>query len=134
MVDKFRSTCRSHNVIRCACELVGEVARQENRCLANSKIGWPLLGFIHAAYQRGIFVGRKVGVESGAKFRIHVTVTANAALYQKLPFPHYLLAIEPDIEIPTDTVDVRFRSPICAGVLSIRMAESDMYPGKFFVL
>ena len=105
MVDKFRSTCRSHNVIRCACELVGEVARQENRCLANSKIGWPLLGFIHAAYQRRIFVGRKVGVESGAKFRIHVMISA--ALYQKLSFAHYLLAIEPDIEIATDTIDVR---------------------------
>jgi hypothetical protein len=35
-------------------------------------------------------------------------VTITAGLEQKLPFPHYLLAIEPDIEIATNTVDVRF--------------------------
>ena len=57
-----------------------------------------------------------------------------AALYQELPVPHYLLAIEPDIEIAANTVDVRFGSPIRAGMLSIRMTKGDMDAGNFFVL
>ena len=106
MFDKFRSARRSYNLVSRACDLVGELARQENRCLANSKIRRPFFGFIHAARQRCIFLGRKVGVESGAKLWIHVTITAG--LEQKLSFPHYLLSVEPDIEIATNTVDVRF--------------------------
>jgi len=35
-------------------------------------------------------------------------VTITAELYQKLPFPHYLLAVEPDVEIAADAVDMRF--------------------------
>jgi len=35
-------------------------------------------------------------------------VTVTAALYQKLPVTHHLSAIKPDIEIATNTVDVRF--------------------------
>ena len=132
MPDKFRRARRGYNLIRCARDVIRELACQKNRCLTNPEIRRPFLGFIYAARQPGIFFGRKVGVKSGAKFRIHVTVTA--ALYQELPFPHHLLAIKPDIEIATNTVDMRFRSPICAGVLSIRMAESDVDPGKFFVL
>ena len=38
--------------------------------------------------------------------RIHVMISA--ALYQKLSFAHYLLAIEPNIKIAADTVDVCF--------------------------
>ena len=106
MFDKFRGARRCYNLIRGAGHLVGELARQENRCLGNPEIRRPFLGFIYASHQSGIFLGRKVGVESGAKLRIHVTITAG--LEQKLPFPHYLLAIEPDIEIATNTVDVRF--------------------------
>ena len=132
MVDKFRSICRSHNVIRCACELVGEVARQENRCLANPEIRRPFLGFIHAARQRGIFLRRKVGVESGAKIRIHGAIAA--ALYQKLPFPHYLLAVEPDVEIAADAVDVRFGNPVCARVFGVRMTKCNVDSGNLFVL
>ena len=106
MPDKFRRQRRGHNLIRGARHFVRELGRHENRCLGNPEIRRPFLGFIYAAHQRSIFFRRKVGIESGAKIRIHVTITA--ALYQKLPLPHYLLAIEPDIEIATNTVDVRF--------------------------
>ncbi len=78
------------------------------------------------------FSGRKVGVESGAKIRIHVTITA--ALYQKLPFPHHLLAVEPDVEIPADAVDMRFGSPVRASVLGVGMTKRDVDSGNFFVL
>ena len=132
MFDKFRGACRRYNLIRRSRDLVGEVARQENRCLANPEIRRPFLGFIHAARQRGIFLGRKVGVESGAKIRIHGAIAA--ALYQKLPFPHYLLAVEPDVEIAADAVDVRFGSPVCARVFGVRMTKCDMDSRNLFVL
>src|SRR5215831_502743 len=132
MPDKFRRACRGYNLIRSARDFIRELAGYENRRLGNPEIRRPFLGFIYTVHQRSIFLGRKVGVESGAKFRIHVTTIG--ALNQKLPFSHHPLAIEPNIEIATNTVDVRFRSPICAGVLSIRMTEGDVYPGKLFVL
>ena len=132
MADKFRRARRGYNLFRGPRHFVCELARQENRCLGNPEICRPFLGFIYAARQRSIFVGRKVGVESGAKIRIHVTTTA--ALYQKLPFPHYLFAVEPDVEIAADAVDVRFGSPVCAGVLGVGMTERDVDPGNLFVL
>ena len=106
MPDKLWRARGGHNLIRGARHFIGELALQENRCFGNPEIRRPLLGFIYAAHQRSIFLGRKSGVEGGAKFRIHVTVTA--ALNQKLSLPHYLLTIEPDIEIATNTVNVRF--------------------------
>src|ERR1051325_1257967 len=124
MFYEFRSACGGDNLVRRARDFIRELASQENRCLTNPEIRRPLLGFIYAAHQPGVLPGRKVGVESGAKIRIHVTTTA--ALYQKLSFAHHLLAIEPDIEIATHTVDVRFGSPIRAGVLRIRMTEGDV--------
>ena len=54
--------------------------------------------------------------------------------YQKLPFPHYLLAVEPDVEIAADAVDVRFGSPICAGMFGVGMTKRDVDSGNFFVL
>src|SRR5439155_5859686 len=54
--------------------------------------------------------------------------------YQKLPSLHHLLAVEPDVEIAADAVDVRFRNPVGAGVLGVWMAESDMDSWNFFVL
>ena len=132
MPDKFWRARRGDNLTGCAGDFVRELARQENRCLGNPEIRRPFLGFIYASHQRGIFLGREIGVESGAKLRLHVTITAG--LEQKLTFPHYLLAIEPDIEIATNTVDVRFGSPVCAGVLGIGMTKRDVHPGNFFVL
>src|SRR5262245_56980235 len=56
------------------------------------------------------------------------------ALYQKLSAAHYLLTIEPDIEIASDTVDMRFGSPVCAGVFCVRMTKSNVDAGNFFIL
>ena len=53
---------------------------------------------------------------------------------KKLPTPHHLFAIEPDVEIAADTVDVRFGRPIGARVPGIGMTESDVHTGNFFVL
>ena len=55
-------------------------------------------------------------------------------LYQKLPFPHYLLTLEPDVEIAADAVDVRFGSPVRASMLGIGMTKRDVDSGNFFVL
>lgn len=71
MPDKFRSARRGYNLIRGARYVICELSSQKNRCLANSKISRPLFGFIYAAHKRRIFLGRKVGVESGTKLRIH---------------------------------------------------------------
>src|SRR5215813_9718399 len=132
MFDKFRSARCGYDLIRRERDFVRELARQENRGLGNPEISRPFLGFIYAAHQRGIFLGRKVGVESGTKVRIHVTTTA--ALYQELPFAHYLLAVEPDVEIAADAVDVSFGSPVCARVFGVRMTKRDMDSRNLFVL
>src|SRR5206468_12607306 len=57
-----------------------------------------------------------------------------AVLYQESSALHYLLAVEPDIEIAADAVDMRFRDPLCAGVLCVRMTKCDMHSGNFFIL
>lgn len=58
----------------------------------------------------------------------------HGVLYQKLPALHDLLAVEPDVEIAADAVDMRFGSPVRAGVLGIGMTKRDMDSGNFFVL
>ena len=132
MFDKFRSARCGYDLIRRERDFVRELARQENRGLGNPEISRPFLGFIYALHQRSVFFRREIGVEDGAKFRIHVTIPAG--LYQKLPLAHDLLAIKPDIKITADAVNMRFGSPICTGVLSIRMTERDVYARKLFVL
>src|SRR5262245_2438652 len=55
-------------------------------------------------------------------------------LYQKLPVPHHLLAVEPDVEITADAVNVRFGSPVCARVFGVRMTKRDVDSRNLFVL
>jgi len=55
-------------------------------------------------------------------------------LYQKLPAPHYLFAIKPDVEIAADAVDMRFGSPVCAGVFCVRMTKSNVDTWNLFIL
>src|SRR5947208_14775777 len=55
-------------------------------------------------------------------------------LHQKFSALHHLFAIEPDVEIAADTVDVRFGRPIGARVPGIGMTEGDVDTGNFFVL
>ena len=57
-----------------------------------------------------------------------------ATLYQKFAPAHHLLAVEPDIEVASDAVDVRFGNPIRAGVFGVGMTKRDVYPRNFFVL
>ena len=52
---------------------------------------------------------------------------------QKLPVPHHLFAIEPDVEIAADAVDVCFGNPVGAGVLGVGMTKGDMDTGNFFI-
>jgi hypothetical protein len=58
----------------------------------------------------------------------------DSGLYQKLARSHYLLAVEPDVEIATDAVDVRFGSPVCTGVLGVWMTKRNVDAGNFFIL
>src|SRR5437660_8775515 len=57
-----------------------------------------------------------------------------AILYQKFTSSHHLLAVEPDIEIAANAVDVGLGNPIRPSVFGIRMTEGDMNAGNFFVL
>src|SRR5438876_11375254 len=54
--------------------------------------------------------------------------------HQKRPGAHHLLAIEPDVEVAPDAVDVGLGNPICARMLSIGMTEGDVDAGNFLVL
>src|SRR2546428_2888627 len=65
---------------------------------------------------------------------LRISPIINPKLDQKLPALHYLFAVEPDVEVPADAVDMRFGNPICAGVFGIRMTEGNMDAGNFFVL
>ena len=58
----------------------------------------------------------------------------DSRLYQKLTRPHYLLAVEPDVEIATDAVDVRFGGPVCTGVLGVWMTKRNVDSGNFLIL
>jgi hypothetical protein len=53
---------------------------------------------------------------------------------QELPVPHHLFAIEPDVEIAADAVNVCLGHPVCASVLGIGMTKSDVNTGDFFIL
>src|SRR5262249_35949433 len=55
-------------------------------------------------------------------------------LYQKLPTSHYFLAVEPNVAIGADAVDVCFGSPVRPGVFGVRMTEGNVNARKFFVL
>ena len=55
-------------------------------------------------------------------------------LYQKFSALHHLFAIEPDVEVASDAIDMRLGNPVCAGVLGVGMAKSDVDPRDFFVL
>ena len=67
-------------------------------------------------------------------FHSFANIRNHNRLYQKLPLLHYLLAVEPDVEIATYAVDVRFGSPVRAGVLGVWMAKRNVHPGNLFVL
>ena len=45
-----------------------------------------------------------------------------------------MLAVEPDVEIAADAVDVRLGNPVGAGVFGVRMTKGDVDTGNFFVL
>ena len=53
---------------------------------------------------------------------------------QEFPALHHLFAIEPNVEIATDAVDVCFGNPVGASVLSVRVAKSDVDSRNFLVL
>ena len=55
-------------------------------------------------------------------------------LNQKLPAAHNLLAIDPDIEIPSHHVNVRRRIPLRSGVRPIRISKRNVYARIFLVL
>ena len=53
---------------------------------------------------------------------------------QEFPALHHLFAIEPNVEIATDAVDVCFGNPVGASVLGVRKTKSDVDPRNFLVL
>ena len=81
-----------------------------------------------AAYRSG----GELGVETGAEFRVHGA--GDGSQIEEPARFHDLLAVEPDVEIAADAVDVRLGEPRLAGVLGVGMAEGDVDAGNFFVL
>ena len=53
---------------------------------------------------------------------------------QEFAASHHLFAIEPDVEVAADAVDVCLGNPVCASVLGVGMTKSDVDPGDFFIL
>ena len=45
-----------------------------------------------------------------------------------------VFGLDPDVETETYDIDVRARTPGSAGMFSVRIAESDVDTGKFFIL
>src|SRR5438552_14116968 len=78
--------------------------------------------------------GRITNGTNGTRSRRLQTSAIIAALYQKLPALHHLLAVEPDVEIAAYAVDVRLGNPVCAGVLGVGMTKRDVDSRNFFVL
>src|SRR6266699_1220540 len=55
-------------------------------------------------------------------------------LYQKSAAFHHLFAVEPDVEVAANAIDVRFGNPVRSSVFGVRMAEGDVDTWNFFVL
>src|SRR5580765_1080294 len=53
---------------------------------------------------------------------------------QKLSPFHDLFAVEPDIKVPPNAIDVGLRYPVLPGMLRVGMTEGDMDARDFFVL
>ena len=54
--------------------------------------------------------------------------------HQKLAALHHLFAVEPDVEVTANAIDVRLGKPVCSRMLGIRMTKCDVDAGDFFVL
>ena len=68
------------------------------------------------------------------KFGIHKQEIAYLRLQQKLSTLHDLLAIHPDIKVPSHHIDMRGGIPLSAGVHAIRIAEGDVCSRVLFIL
>src|SRR5271165_2539297 len=55
-------------------------------------------------------------------------------LYQKLPLPHNLLVIHPNIELPPDHVNVRSRIPLSASMRPVRIPKRNVHARILLVL
>src|SRR5438874_13594878 len=71
---------------------------------------------------------------NGMRSRRPRTSAIISALYHELAASHDLFAIEPDVEIAADAVDVCFGNPVGAGVLGVGMTKSDVHARNFFIL
>ena len=69
-----------------------------------------------------------------SKFKTSGDDKVTAKSDQKFSVPHYLFAIEPDVEVAADTIDVGFRNPVLAGVFGVGMTKCDVNAWNFFVL
>ena len=74
---EFRCTRFCNNLVSRGDHFIAKFTRQKNRCFRNPEIGRPFLGFIHTTQERRIFLRAEVGVEAGAKFRMHGFETTN---------------------------------------------------------
>ena len=70
----------------------------------------------------------------GTRCKAFANISNHRRIISKTSLPHHLLAVEPDVEIAADAVDVRFGSPVCAGMLGVGMTKRDVDSGNFFVL
>ena len=88
-----------------------------------AKSGFPSVFVIRASS-----FGRRVQAQTSGDDKVE------AKSDQEFPVPHDLLAIEPDVEVAADAVDVCLGHPVCASMLGVGMTKSDVNTGDFFIL
>ena len=71
MSREFRSAGLSHDFLGSRYDFVVKLAREKDRCLRDAEIGRPFLSFVYAPQQCRVLFRSEIGVETGAKFRLH---------------------------------------------------------------
>ena len=71
MPREFRSAGLSHDFLGRRYEFVVKLAGKKNRRLRDPKIRRPFLGLVYTTQQCRVLFRSEIGVETGAKFRLH---------------------------------------------------------------
>src|SRR6185295_6453197 len=77
------------------------------------------------------FLSRESAVRIGTSLSFAAQSAASA---EKPAALHHLLAVDPDVEVAADAVDVGGGGPGLAGVLGVGMAEGEVDAGELLVL
>src|SRR5207248_6033557 len=110
--------------------LVQQWLGNKHRRLIAAKTDVRACADVNAPEELGVEVGRPQLVEALAELRYHF----ECDLHQEIAGAHDLAIVGPDIEPSPNDIDMRRRGPLSPRMRSIRVAESHMHAGYFFVL